>query len=1520
MPEHGGPTTQSGILYQNSVAALFLGDLLDLSTRPAPQRVIKVRVEAPEDVDDTVVSFADDHCEFVQVKENVRAGDAAWRKLFGDFDKQFRRSSFQRGVDRLVLYVGEPHNEHRALQEMCERAGTSEHFAEWWGRLSQDQQSLVDRIKSLLDPTLLNDDTLLDFFKASKVVIWPLSFIERDVVRHRMPTSNVTSETLFSLLRDRVGGAGRRRDSFTAATLREDLQQTNNVELIDPPDIDELQRTTRECSALIRQHTATFGTTGGHAERAVVNEIVDWVGATTGENHVAMLLDQAGMGKTVVMRDSLCRLEELGYNVLAIKADLQLSETVSHDDLQRRLGFPEPIERAVARLAALGRVVVLIDQLDALSLSLARDEKVLNTTIELIGRLRLIPGVAILISCRTFDRKSDPRLSRIAIDKEFPLSELTDEEIGSVLNRVGVDIETLTPATRTLLRVPLHLDLFVRSIEGAALGFQADHGITSLQELYALLWHSVLLKTETNSPPVPERVEVIQRMVERMRQEQQTTVPDAMFDTPALIRLRPAITWLASVGVLVPGPADWSFLHQTFFDYCYARQFVEAGDRLTETVLHSTQGLLSRPHVVQVLSYLRGTNRVAYLRDLNGLLRADNLRFHLRDLVFRWFGSLPAPFDEEWTLAQRLLADTSKRHRLLRAMQGKLGWFSRINGPALQEFLAQDDATLDTEVIPYLDSLSEVAQREVAIILHPFVERNEQWNNRVVWVLSHIRRWQAEEALDLFEHVLQEVPTSAQNLLHEVDTIAKASPRHACRIVRLVFDRVLDEYIVKLNASASETDEDHLFGRSRLSLAQDLEALNSSMFHESLTSAAQAEPRLFLDLMLPWVRRVLELASHRDNWAYYDNDDLGAGLHHGTYVVLHDLIAALTAALTSLAQVDREAFRQAAQGLAALPLETPQHMLARVYRNVANLYSSDALAFLLGDQRRLMLGNRDQYESRKLIEAISPHLSDEQQVELENYVLNYMPIWKYRDTNGLRWWRLEQLYLLQAIPESSLTARGIDRLHELQRKFPNIRASDKQNTIEFVAVGPPISLENARQMSDKAWLRAMNHYQGDISHKDFGKGGARELSGILVTLVKEEPRRFFRLVEQVPDSVDDAYVEAFINGFAEATVPVEWFYTIVRRFNAQPDRDIQRTTAWAIEKRVTEGVPDDILDMLERLVTGPLAEDEMRWDEGDRDPYNSCLNSDRGSAFRTLVHALDQRGTAEAKERKWRLIEFAATDTSTALRAGAIEALLYILHEDRARAVGLFEQLMAGHSALLRSYFAREFVYYGFYRNLERMEPFIRSMMDDEMESVQQRGAELACITYISPAALESSTLEAATEELAQQAIHGTVAWRKGAARIYAHNLVDGPRDRCTRELSKLFDDEDQTVRRMVSDVIRTFRGEHIFSLGGFIETYADSRSLHSGLYDLATYLLEHGLRDPDWTLSIIQKILDNPYRDDDSRWLRGGEELIRLVTRIYNDPTIEGESQNQAMDVFDRLMERFTGQAYAVLEEWDRR
>ncbi|MDX6576441.1 MAG: hypothetical protein QOE96_2394 [Blastocatellia bacterium] len=276
--ERGGPANQSGILYQNSIAALYLGRLCDSTPRPDEHAVEGVRVEAPTAVDDIVVTYRDGHRTFIQAKENVRDNDSAWQEIWNSFKRQFWQLDFQKGKDRLLLQVGEVHNEHHAVREMAIRASSSLNHAEWISRFTEDQKKLLKKITALFDPKhAAAEEEILSFFKHSDLEIRPLIDIERDLVPYWIPQSNKTQIELFKLLRDAVGGAARRRDSFSMTSLSSRLAAESNVTFAVQPGLDELLETVRGCGAGLKQHKQSFGNTGIHLKRAVVEVIKTWI-------------------------------------------------------------------------------------------------------------------------------------------------------------------------------------------------------------------------------------------------------------------------------------------------------------------------------------------------------------------------------------------------------------------------------------------------------------------------------------------------------------------------------------------------------------------------------------------------------------------------------------------------------------------------------------------------------------------------------------------------------------------------------------------------------------------------------------------------------------------------------------------------------------------------------------------------------------------------------------------------------------------------------------------------------------------------------------------------------------------------------------------------------------------------------------------------------------------------------------------------------------------------------------------
>lgn len=906
------------------------------------------------------------------------------------------------------------------------------------------------------------------------------------------------------------------------------------------------------------------------------------------------------------------------------------------------------------------------------------------------------------------------------------------------------------------------------------------------------------------------------------------------------------------MGILVPGATEWSFLHQTFFDYCYAKRFVEKGKSLSETVLGGDQGLLARPQLLHVLSYLRGSGDGAYLKEVQSLLRDGGLRVHLKLLLLGWFGSLGAPTDDEWLLARRMIADPAIRGRFLVAMQGNRGWFARMKEEQIQNLLAEAEEVIDSQVVPYLTSMVDVEQAVAVELVGPLAERGKRWERRVRLMLARIRDWNAVEAVRLFEAMLRRVPISQLGRVHELGDVVKAFPREGCRLVRVVFDRTLEG----------------------------------------------------------------------DDWPYFAWDLLCRGWSGGIDRPQESLMRAMVSALSEIARAEPEKFRRLAERLGGMHHQTPQQLLAHVYCRVPAYYADDALRFLVGDTRRLELGERERYDTRQLIGAIHLFLSPHQRVELEAFILSYNPILAYLGVAGLKDRGLEQMYLLQSMPSERLSERGANRLRELERKFPNRRASEDPPAIFRIAndVGSPIPKEAASKLSDAAWLTAMGKYRGITKRRKSRRGGAAPLGGVMTARVKEEPQRFHRLALEAPPDVDASYVRAFIDGLADSAGPDEWLFDVVERFAGQNDREMTRTIAWALEKRADGGLNDEMLDLLERAARDPAGDDEDMRKSSGHGPHGVYINSDRGASLKTLMNALRARETAEAKIRTWDLLEFASADRSTALRSGAIEELLYLLHEDRERAITLFLTTMDGHSELLLCSFpVPDFLHYGAYKHFSRMQPFIEIMLDGHDEECQQRGAVLACVAAISSATVLGSeaALEAA-RELARRATNGSAALRRGAARVYAHNLDVERSACCARELSAFLDDDDDRVRDFAAEAFRHIDGATTPVVRRFVEAFAASRALRSGSDEFSEYLLEHGPEDPEWALSMLQAVLDNSH--DEEPYSSAGGKLVRLALRLYTDPTADQQLRTRAMGVFDGLMERHTYEAQTALAQWDRR
>lgn len=1226
MPEQGGTTTQSGISYQNLYAALRIAEMLSGQDLPATSKITGVRVEAPVNVDDVVVNYEDGHRDYVQAKENLSASGEKWRKIWHQFLQQYEKPDFDRVNSRLILCVGNCDEDYVLLETMFESVRGRLNFGEWLSRLKKNAklwELWQDKIEKLFAEGQPLASIRLDkwaFLRCVRVQVRLRDFLDRQAILSLPSSQNdnglIPPHTLHSNLCKYISNDTRDRVEHTFLSLSERLESDHRIRLYAPPPLAQLLDAIYSCSATLRSQHGAFGSIAeSHIERPVAEDIVEWI-LTMGapQKNIAVLLDGPGRGKTVVLRDVLAKLEEQNIVTLAIKADRQLTDLSPGRNLHECTGIalPAPVEDVVRWVARSQTkpIVVLLDQVDALSLSMTREPYALEVIARVIERLQGLHNVRVLLSCRTFDLNTTPTLRDLDIQQKFGIPDLSKDEISKVLDKVGVRYQDLAPPAQKLLQVPLHLDLFARVIEK-----QQEKGtvttqlrnVRTLQDLYHIIWERSVLSPEA---PVSsqDRTEVIQRIVLRMEKDERTSAPFFIFDDADSKHLKSAVFFLESQGILQREStgSNWNFLHQTFYDYAYARFFVASGQSLSQKIFSSPQGLTERPLLQHVLGFLRSTNPQEYERELialgiNELFEHPNLRKHLRHMLRQWFGTLPRPNEIEWNRVRRMLRNSELRVKFLHAAGGNEGWFSRLAEEHIPRWLREiESGRLDNVNINALfwfllsvaDSTS--VQPQITAFLTPYLGRSEQWDNLLKAWVGRIRQWHSLEAVRLYEKLLLKNWKNNDSLfVYHLRDVAKQHPLEGCLLVEQMLAQ----------AELPDKPDNHVLWTSPFWNAfADKESGGLKIDDEVLVTLAEAKPNEFLESIWSFLERALHVSAlpeeddlyfptdaFRDTWSIRSTRGVLHGHHFG-----FALSRAMGKALKLLADTDASRCQEWLNRLEALHYETPQMLVLDVYAEHPQTFSDRALSFLCGDVRRLELGE-SQCETRRLMREVAPFWSSPQCAEMERHILAHDRLPHYLRLRQQSLYILqrrgaEQWGLLLALGRERLTLEGQRRLREWDDKFRGEKLPDKPIMGESGFVGSPIEGSKAQKMSDQAWLRAMAHYQGDIKHRrEFLRGGAEQLCRVLQGCVKEQPERFAKLfLEKVPLNVDAFYVRALLEGLAESSAPSELLFDAVRRFQHHNGPDVfgelPRTLADVLDKRADGGLPSDLMDLMQSWV------------------------------------------------------------------------------------------------------------------------------------------------------------------------------------------------------------------------------------------------------------------------------------------------------------------------------------------------
>lgn len=398
-------------------------------------------------------------------------------------------------------------------------------------------------------------------------------------------------------------------------------------------------------------------------KREEEDQIISWIEAAADKEEpkrVGFVVGAPGIGKTALTNVVYKRLKNYqDYVVWGFKVDLVKFDDIT--DIESKMRLDISLTEAVQRCAAVRkRVVIIVDQIDALSLSLSSDRSPLSSLATFIKDISSISNVRVLVSCREFDLEYDNTLSSVYSysfgAKKWHINRFCADDVKRVLRQNGV-LSEMSAQDLEALGNPQMLEAFLK-VEALNLPRELEPASLNFNSLYDVLWNEHIMKAKCQNTDSHKLLACIDKIVNGMYAEQKISIPSARIES----LFSNEVSYLCSEGFLRKLEHQLQFTHQTWFDYAYARRFSETGKNIIEELQGTHQGLFVRSRVTSVMNYLRTHDPSIYISALREILfnvgkdGKPSIRFHLKSLALSGLLYQPKPTSAEKQLVKKILS------------------------------------------------------------------------------------------------------------------------------------------------------------------------------------------------------------------------------------------------------------------------------------------------------------------------------------------------------------------------------------------------------------------------------------------------------------------------------------------------------------------------------------------------------------------------------------------------------------------------------------------------------------------------------------------------------------------------------------------------------------------------------------------------------------------------------------------------------------------------------------------------
>jgi hypothetical protein len=976
-----------------------------------------------------------------------------------------------------------------------------------------------------------------------------------------------------------------------------------------------------------------------HIERDVASKVADVL--TKDSSQGALLISPAGHGKSCVLTQCLKRFDSQQVRYLGLRFDA-VSSCQTTKQLGKQFDLPASPAVVLAGIADNSRCVLVIDQLDAMSLVSGRNPQLWNTFQELCDEVSQYPQMRLLLACRKFDLENDHRLRKLGADKsgfdKFEVGLLSETEVRESLKAAGFDHAKIGQKQLEILRVPVHLHLYLQGDPG--------RDFHSLSDLYERYWTRKKHNLRERLGRACNWNQVLDALMMRMSEELSVVAPKiaaANWESDAKAMVSEHVL------VEVPEQKAYRFFHESFFDYAYARRFCENGHELASFLKASEQHLFRRSQVRQVLSYRRENDFWKYLSDLREVLSDPGVRFHIKRMVVAGLKLLAAPRQEEWEVIQPYLLKSPLSGFANVALRDHVGWFDLFESlGVLKGWLASPDASLNDLAIWFVQTpeLQKHRSSKVAGMIRPYLGTSDEWNARILRVLSWDCSHESPEMSNVFLECLRrgyfdnyESGVHGADFWTQFHSAQRNAPRFVIDVLAIWFERV-----------AKRCDD----GKSSLFFDKcSQNRSQSGALH--VGKIAVEEPTYFLEKMLPLVRDIVSRTKIPANesfrcraWPWLSNQDY-------SYKVSDAVLLGLRKALSLLGKSDPLAFREHAKSLATETNQVFAVLLMRSWAKNPIEFADDCARYLLSDKRLLDVGysgwttkggdNEGTGEcaiTRVALQAISPHCSVAHLRKIESAILEFEDDFEksYPQCRGFK-----QLVLLLSLDASRTSEVVKGRICELQQLHGGrATAIVKDDTSPLLsAVGSPISDSVAAQMTDEEWIAAMLRYDKD--DRDL-KGGIHELSHAVRELARKDRARFAALISKMPIEIHADYFSAILDGICSqwtrlnadektiddaevAEFSTEKFTEVIEKLHELPNKPCGSAICDCARKLASRELPASLLKIVSYYALHAPDPTADIWKASEHDPpyyggdpHGHGINTTRGKAALAIAELL----------------------------------------------------------------------------------------------------------------------------------------------------------------------------------------------------------------------------------------------------------------------------------------------------------